>query len=208
MAEQFDSDDEGVVEPKKRTMAPNVNPLTAMRTVSRKRIFIDSRDRDRTHYPNANHFQMSMTVPLKAVKSITLTNAKIPLVNGVEYVAILLKNIKDRTLHLPTESPGFGPGVVAIIPLVPHSDLYLFALYSSQTGQQSGGSAGGWRIEFPQGLAKLSKLQIELYTWGWDAVGLKSTCIPLALTAEANLAVMPSVANNISLQFEIEHDLQ
>jgi len=208
LASRFDSDDEGVVKPKKRSIAPNINPLTAMRKVNLKRLFIDSRDRNRTHYPNANDFRMSMTVPLKGVRSVTVTNAKIPLVQGYDYTAIVLTNLKDRTLYLPKESAGFPAGVLAIIPLIRYSRGYNYAFYQSETNQKSGGSQGGWRIVFPQGMPMLNELHFQLYTWAWDAVDHTSQTILLPLTSEPVIATQPSVDNNITLQLEIEHEVQ
>jgi len=208
LADRFDSDDEGIAKPKKHSIAPNINPLTAMRKVNMKRLFIDSRDRNRVHYTNASDFRMSMTVPIKGVRSVTLTNAKIPLVGGCDYVAIVLTNLRDRTLYLPKESPGLPAGVLAIVPLIPYSPIHNFAIFQSDTNQKSGGSQGGWRVAFPQGMPMLNELHFQLYTWSWDAVNHVSETIFLPLTSEPVIAVEPSTDNNITLQLEIEHELQ
>lgn len=210
LADQFDSSDEDLRKPskEKRHLAPIVNPISSARKVSLKRLFIDSRDRNRTHFPNANNFTMSMTVPLKVVKSITLTNAKIPLVQGYDYVVVVLRTLKDRTLHLPKESPGFPGGVLAIFPLVAYKVGLTYAYYKSDTNQKNGGSQGGWKINFPQGYPMLNELQFQLYAWHWDAVNNCGETVLLPLTGEPILNVEPAVANNTTYQLEIEHDLQ
>lgn len=208
LADRFDSDDEGLSKPKRRTMAPNVNPLTAMRKVTLKRLFVDSRDRNRAFYPNANDFRMSMTVPIRNVRAITLTNAKIPIVQGYSYAAVVLTNLKDRTLFLPKESPGLPAGVMAIIPLIPNVQGDNFAYFTSNSNPKSGGSQGSWRIAFPQGMAMLNELHFRLLTWDWNGALLAPSTIPLPLNAEANVAVAPDVDNNIFMQIEIEHEIQ
>ena len=208
LADRFDSDDEGVAKPKKRSVAPNVNPLTAMRKVTLKRLFVDSRDRNRVHYPSPSDFRMSMTVPLKNVRSVTLTNAKVPNVQGCEYVAIVLTSLKDRTLHLPKESPGLPAGVLAVVPLIPHIQGANYAYYMSSTNQKSGGSQGGWRVAFPQGMPMLNELHFQLYTWRWDPATLAGETVLLPLALEGNPAIEPDAENNIVLQLEIEHELQ
>lgn len=208
LADRFDSDDEGLVKPKRHSVAPNVNPMTAMRKVTLKRLFVDSRDRNRVHYPNPSDFRMSMTIPLKNVKSVTLTNAKIPIIQGSEYAAIVLTSLKDRTLYLPKESPGLPSGVLAIVPLIPYVQGANYAYYTSSTNQKSGGSQGGWRVAFPQGMPMLNELHFQIFTWRWDAATSSGETIFLPLASEANPAIEPVAENNVTFQLEIEHELQ
>lgn len=165
LADEFDSDDESVDMNKRRALPPSVNPASAMRKFRLKRIFISSMYRNRKFFPNANDFRMTMTVPLRGVRSITLTDAKIPIVaGGYDYVAIVLKSLKDHTLHVPKESPGFPSGTLAIIPLIPAVPGGTSTYYRSQTGQMIGGAGTGWRVDIPQGVPSLTELHIQIVT--------------------------------------------
>lgn len=209
LADRFDSDEEALDSRKKsrRALAPNVNPLSAARRVTLKRLFIDSRDRNRDTFPNANDFRMSMTVPLKAVRSITLTNAKVPLIGGFDYVAVVLRTLKDRTLNLPKESPGLPGGVLAIFPLIDYRPACGFALYKSSTSQKHGGSQGGWRVAFPQGLPMLSELHFQFYGYQWDPILNVGSYVLLTFANEPVGGGDPAPANNVYMQLEIEHDI-
>jgi hypothetical protein len=207
-AEDEISSDEEQCGRRPRRTAPLVNAPAAKQVTSLQRIFIDSRDRDRTRFPSANDFRQTLTVPLRAVRSITLTNAQIPITGSSPYVAVVLRNLRDRTLTLPREHPGLPPGVLAIVPLVPVFAGAAFVTYSAQTGQHSGGAAWGWRISIPQGLPQLRDLHIQLFVWA-SVAGTPTTSqtSPYGLAAEAVLAVAPAVANNVYLGLEIEHDI-
>ena len=188
--------------------APLLNTSITKQITSLQRIFIDSRDRDRLRFPNPSDFRQTLTVPLRAVRSITLTNAQIPLTGNQPYVAIVLRNLKDRTLTLPREHPGFPPGVLAVIPLVLPYGGAPYVLYSGQTGQRTGGSAWGWRIHFPQGLPQLRDLHVQLLTWS-SVAGNPTTAQTVAypLADEAVLNVAPAASNNVYLCLEVEHDM-
>jgi hypothetical protein len=207
LADEFSSDEEAVVGISRRLRAPNVNNPASKRAVLLRRVFIDSRDRDRTVYPLANDFRVSMSVPLRAVRSITLTDAFIPIVGTNRYVVVVLRMLKDRTLILPRESHGYPAGTLAVIPLVPAAAGMTDAYYRSQVGQQQGGSSIGWRITIPQGLPQIDNIHIQLFTWGWDAVAAAPTTLLYPMPADAAVGVIPIVASNISMQLEIEHDV-
>lgn len=198
-----ENEDEEEIVPKGYIRAPNVNRAQYRRDVTVKRVFVDSRDRDRTLYANANSFRTSLVVPLRGIRSITLTDLYVPIVAGHLYVAVVLRNLKDRTLMLTRESSGLPAGVLAIIPLIPATTGANYAYYGSVGNQKGVGSA--WKVSFPQGMSQLDDLNIQLFAWSWNAT--QPLTIPYPMPADAALPNAPLIGSNITIGFEIEHDV-
>ena len=77
---------------------PGVNLVGSKVKVNKSRIWVDSRDRDVNLYPVANNFRVSLATPLRAVKSIKLTDFRVPIIAGFYYCVPALRNVKDNTL--------------------------------------------------------------------------------------------------------------
>jgi hypothetical protein len=184
--------------------APNVNSNASRRVCLTRRVFVDSRDRDRARFALANDFRLSMLLPLRGVRSITLTDAYIPIVANHVYVVVVLRNLKDRTLILTKESAGLPGGVLAIIPLIPAVAGAAYTYYRSQTGGKNGGSSVGWRVSMPQGLGQIEDLHVQLYAWSYSA---GSATILYPIPADAALPNSPLIGSNVNMCFEIEHDV-
>lgn len=206
-ADEFSSDDEAVVGVPRRLRPPNINDPASKRTMLLRRVLIDSRDRDRAVWPSANDFRVSLTIPLRAIRSVTLTDAWVPIVGTHRYVVVVLRTLKDRTLILPRESGGYPAGTLAAIPLIPAVAGGTDAYYRSQTSQVMGGSSVGWRITIPQGAPQLDNLHIQLFTWGWNGVTNVPTTIAYPLPADQPPGVQPNLNSNVVIQLEIEHDM-
>ena len=201
-----DSDKEiSPLKKKKGIKAPSTLSPLAKCSVVPKRIFIDSRDRNRVTFPSANRFTMNMVVPIRAVKYLVLTCAKIPIVANHSYVAVVLANFRDRVLLQTKESPGWPSGTLAIIPLVEHAVGCGYAYYQ---GVNDGSASDGWRFDIPQGLPQLTKLDIALYGWIWDPVLLQPVISFYPIPADAAIPNPPLPASNIFLQIECGYDVQ
>jgi len=182
---------------------PSVNTSKVIRARGfLRRIFVDSRDRDIVHFPRANDFKQSLSVPIKGIRSVTLTDARIPILANQYYVSVCLRNVKDRTLILPKESGGLPGGCLAVIPLIPAVPGANYAYYRSQTGQINGGSGVGWRISVAQGMRILSDVHLQLWAWG-GSPGTASVLYPLS----AELGPPPNIDLNVTFTLEIEHDI-
>ena len=186
---------------------PGENPGKAKARVNIARIWIDSRDRDVSIYPCANSFRVSLAAPLRAVKSITLTDFRVPIVSGYYYCALVIRNIKDNTLTPIKEDGGWPLGTLAVVPLVPTEGAggtYTYYKYSS-----SKHNPGGWAIKFPQALGQLSDLQFEVRTWGgstgWG--GPTTTTILYPITTEYEQSTS-DIGKNILIGLEVKHDCQ
>ena len=205
LADALDSESDEEYVPKGVVRAPNVNTGASKRIVLSRRVFIDSRDRDRTRYANANDFRLSMIVPLRAIRTITLTDAYIPIVSGHIYVAVVLRNLKDKTLIMTKGSAGLPGGVLAIIPLIPAVAGSTYTYYRSQTGQTHGGSSIGWCLQFPQGIPQMEDLHMQLYAWGWSGTSAES--IPYPVPVDAAVPNAPLIGSNVTFTLEIGHDV-
>lgn len=202
LATELDSESGEEDVPRGVIRAPNLNSGASKRHIVMHRIFVDSRDRDRSRFPNAGDFRVNLSRPLRAVKAITLTDANIPIVATHMYVAVAVRNIKDGTLITTRESASLPPGTLAIIPLIPAVAGGTFTYYRSQTGHRAGGASIGWRIEIPQGLMQLDDLHVQLLTWGPGPA-----TIPYPVPADAALPANPLLTSNISLILEVEHSV-
>ena len=183
---------------------PGENSKKAKAEVNKARLWIDSRDRDRTIYPNANSFRVSLATPLRGVTSITLTDFRVPIVSGHYYCALVIRNLKDNTLLPLKEDGGWPMGTLAIVPLVPAEGVngtYTYYQYSCAKH-----NPGGWHIEFPQALGQLSDLQFEVLAWGgstgWG--GPTVTTILYPLSSEAGQSTS-SIGKNVLIGLEIGH---
>lgn len=205
LASALDSESDEEEVPKGVIRAPNVNSGAAKRTTCFRRVYVDSRDRDRARYPSANDFRQSMSVPVRGVRSVTLTDAFMPIVAGYPYVAVVLRNLKDRSLILPRESPGLPGGVLAMVPMIPPVALAGYTYYRAQPGQRHGGSGIGWKVVIPQGLAQLDDLHFQLLTWDWVAGA--AAMVPFPIPADAVPPLPPVFASNVTLSIEIEYDI-
>lgn len=200
-----DSDSDDCIRKKKHVKAPSAVGSLTKRIVVPKRIFIDSRDRNRIAYPNANRFTLNMATPIRAVKYIVLMNAKIPIVAGYSYVAVVLSNFGDRVLMQTKESPGWPSGTLAIIPLVEHAIGCGYAYYQ---GVNDGSASDGWRFDIPQGLPQLTKLDISLYCWAWDPVLASAETVLYPLPIDAVPPLAPLAPSNTFMQLECGYDVQ
>lgn len=185
------------------TRNPGENRCDAKAKVNMSRIFVDSRDRDVAHYPNANNFRVSLATPIRGVKSITLTEFRVPIIAGHYYCALVLKNVKDNTLMQLREDGGWPMGTLAIVPLIPYEGIggtYAFYQFWTQP------NPGGWKIEFPQALGQLSDLQFEILAWGggtgWGGPGVVTIRYPLLSEGGE---VTSSINRNVLIGLEIEH---
>lgn len=183
--------------------APSINTSKVIRARGfLRRIFIDSRDRDIVHFPSANDFKQALSVPIKGIRSVTLTDARIPILANQYYVAVCLRNMKDRTLILPKESGGLPGGCLAVIPLIPATPGANYTYYRSQTSQCSGGSGIGWRVSVAQGMQVLNDVHVQLWAWG-GTPGTTSVLYPLL----PEILPPTSMDQNITFTLEIEHDV-
>ena len=183
---------------------PGENACETKAKVNFSRLWVDSRDRDVSTFPVANRFRVSLATPLRGVKSITLTDFRVPIVSGFYYCAVVIKNIKDNTLLQLKEDGGWPMGTLAVVPLVPAEGAggtYTYYRYSTLEH-----NPGGWKIEFPQALGQLSDLQFELLTWGggsgWGGPAVVSVLYPIPTEAAA---MTSSIAKNVLIGLEIEH---
>lgn len=183
---------------------PGENVRDAQKKVNVSRVFIDSRDRDVSVYPNANSFRVSLATPLRAVKSITLTEFRVPIISGHYYCALVLKNAKDNTLVQLKEDGGWPLGTLAIVQLIPAEGAGgTYAFYRYSTFQHN---PSGWRIEFPLAMGQLSDLQFEILAWGggsgWGGPNVNTILYPLTTEARQTTS---NIARNVLIGLEIEH---
>jgi hypothetical protein len=187
--------------------SPGENLSKSKTKVNKARLWIDSRDRDVITYPCANSFRVSLAAPIRAVKSITLTDFRVPIVSGYYYCALVIKNIKDNTLAPIKEDGGWPLGTLAIVPLVPAegaNGTYTYYKYSS-----SKHNPGGWVVKFPQALGQLSDLQFEVMAWGgstgWG--GPTKTTILYPIPSEYGQSTS-DIDKNVLIGLEVKHDCQ
>lgn len=184
-----------------RIKAPNVNTVATKQHKNLKRILVDSRNRDVALYPNANSFVQTLPVPIRAVRNITLTDARIPVVDPVVYLysVVCLPDLSGGDLLYTRESSQYVPGALAVVPMIPTSAGAAHTYYQSYPGQRFGGSGGGWRLEFPMGIT-LSQIRVQVMVYG--GVGA-SALLPIVDAVPANRVF----ASNLYLTLEIEHDV-
>lgn len=82
-----------------------------------KRIFVDSRNRDTTIYPSANHFMISLPTPVKNVKSIILTSMSVANVGADRWVCIAFKLPGADGVIQDRFSGQFPAGSLGVMPL-------------------------------------------------------------------------------------------
>jgi hypothetical protein len=212
LADHFDSsdDDEDVAGTGKKggMYAPAINLASARKIVTLKRLFVDSRNRDRAAYPSANAFRALLSVPLKNIRSLSLTDAKIPIIAGHMYVVVVVRNVRDKTLINSRESAGMPTGALAVIPLRPAFPGATYAYYRSQPAQGQGGSGTGWKLVMPHGMPQLVDVHMQIYGWGWNGVTGQPETIPYPIAADPALPATPIDDRNVYFQIEIEHLVQ
>lgn len=216
---------------------PGINSFSASRISKTKNIFVSSADRDRSIYPCANNFRVSLSPALKGVRSIILNVAKIPIVAGFDYVIVVLKNVKISSIMVPIEAAGFPSGTIAVLPL--YSQFADGNAYFQSQWNES--SVSKWRIDIPQGLQQLNELHFQLLTHGGfikDAVtktvpdklvpstipdpskhidtsfsavtiGAKwiPSVIPYPIESESDVSQAPVSSNNVYFQLEVTNDM-
>lgn len=198
MSSSFDPEDGEIAG---KIKAPNVNTSATKQHKNFKRILIDSRNRDVTLYPNANSFVQTLPVPIRAVKSVTLTDARIPVVDPAAYLysVVCLPDLSGGDLINTRESSQYVPGALAVVPMIPSYAGAAHTYYSSFPGQKMGGSGGGWRLEFPMGIT-LSQLRVQIHVYSGAG---SSTLLPIVDVTPANRVF----ASNLYITLEIEHDV-
>ena len=185
---------------------PGENAANAKTKVTKARLWVDSRDRDVATYPCANCFRVNLTTPLRGIKSITLTDFRVPIVAGYYYVALVLKNVKDNTLVQIKEDGSWPMGTLGMIPLIPAEagGSYTYYRFSSSTH-----NPGGWKLRFPQAMGQLSDLQFEILAWGggtgWG--GPTTVCTPYPIQTEAGQGTS-DMARNVLIGLEVSHKCQ
>jgi hypothetical protein len=186
---------------------PGENASKAKTVVTKSRLWVDSRDRNITTYPCANSFRVSLATPLRAIKSITLTDFRVPIISGYYYAVLALRNVKDNTLLQIKEDGGWPMGTLGIIPLVPAEGAGGTYAYYHNTVDLA--NPGGWRIDFPQAMGQLSDLQFEVVTWGggngWGGPTVVSTLYPIPTEAGAQTS---DIDKNVLIGLEVEHNCQ
>jgi hypothetical protein len=193
-----------------RIKAPNVNTSASKQHKNLKRILIDSRNRDLAAYPFAYNFVQTLPVPLRAVKSITLTDACIPVVDPATYFysILCLPDISGGDLINPRESSQFAPGALAVIPMIPSFVGASHAHYASAPGQKFGGSAGGWRLDFPLGIT-LSQIRVQILVYSSPG---ESSFLPIPYNVPPYVNIVNPddrlfLSKNLYITLEIEHDV-
>ena len=186
---------------------PGENHAKAKTKVNLTRLWIDSRDRDVATFPCANSFRVTLANPIRAIKSITLTDFRVPIVSGYYYCALVLRNIRDNTLQPLREDGGWPMGTLAMIPLVPAegaNGTYTYYKYSSTRH-----NPGGWKIKFPLALGQLSDLQFEVLAWGggtgWGGPAVVTKLYPI--TTEYGQSTS-DIGKNILIGLEVKHACQ
>jgi hypothetical protein len=199
LSDSFDPEDEEFSGG--RIKAPNVNAASSKQHKSLKRILIDSRNRDTSLYPNANNFVQTLPVPIRAVRSITLTDARIPVVDITAYLygIICCPDLSGGVLINSRESSQYAPGALAIVPMIPSYVGAPHTYYQAFPGQKFGGSGGVWRLDFPMGVT-LSQIRVQVHVF--DTAGA-SILLPIVDPVPTNL----SFNTNLYIALEIEHDV-
>lgn len=195
---------------------PDINSDKNSAYFKKRRIFVDSRDRNPAKYANANNFTVSLSEPAKGVKSLTLTDFKVPIVAGYPYAILVVKNLQDLTQIPINEGIKFPSGTLAVVPLIPVHTTATYAYYQPIDRNNAG---GGWKIEFPMALPKLNHLEFEILTWGGSATAtgwgstysansavLSAVPIRYPLTDE-NILTPPADDNNVFIGLELTHQL-
>lgn len=184
-----------------KSRAPNVNPSSSREHKTMKRIIIDSRNRDVVMFPNANNFVQNLPLPIRAVKSITMTDARIPLVDAAAYLysVVCLPDLSGGDLLTAREGSQFAAGALGVIPMIPTYVGAAHTYYTAYPGQKLGGSGGGWRLEFPMGIT-LSQIRVQILTYTSPG---NSMLLPIVDAVPANRVF----ASNLYITLEIEHDV-
>ena len=186
----------------------DVNPSKSKGHQTTFRLLVDSRDRDPTIFPSAADFVMHLATPVKGVKAITLTDARIPIVDATDfpYVVVVLSNIKDNTLLQCKEGTGYPQGALAMVQMIPAQLGANYAYYDAQRKDHHG---GGWRVEFPFALGQLWELHFQIWTWVGDSTGWGGATVPPELyqLSTESTSRPASIDNNVWFGLEIEHQL-
>jgi hypothetical protein len=201
-------DDEELIKP------PNVNAASSKQHKNFKRILVDSRNRDFALYPSANNFVQILPVPIRAVRSIALTDARIPVVDAAAYLysVICLPELSGNDLVNTRDSSQFAPGALAVIPMIPSPAGGTHTYYQAYPGQRMGGSGGGWRLEFPMGIT-LSQIRIQILVYMIPALPPPAPPPPVLPGWSTLLPIVNAVppvrdfATNLYITLEIEHDV-
>jgi hypothetical protein len=194
-----------------RIKAPNVNTSASKQHKSLKRILVDSRNRDVALYPSANNFVQTLPIPIRAVKSVTLTDARIPVVDPAVYLysVICLPDLSGGDLVNTRESSQFSPGALAVVPMIPISAAAPHAYYTSYPAQKMGGCGGGWRLEFPMGIT-LSQIRVQIHVYSSPG---SSSLLPIAYNVPPYTVIPLNpddrlfFEKNLYITLEIEHDV-
>jgi hypothetical protein len=166
-----------------------------------------------------------------------LNTVRVPIIQGYDYVAVVLKNVKVSSVMVPRESAGFPTGTIAIVPLLSEFDNGN-AFFQSQTSKEMHDS---WRIETPQGLQQLNELHFQILTHGGFVKGATTKTepdklipssipdpskhtdtsftpvniaakwipdvIPYPLAPEPDISLAPSTLNNVYIELVVTNDM-
>ena len=150
---------------------------------------------------------MNLATPLRGIRTITLTDFRVPIVQGHYYCVPVLKNVKDNTLLQLHEDGGWPMGTLAMVPLIPEEGCGGDYTYYRNTLNLH--NPGGWELRFPQALGQLSDIQIEILAWGgstgWGGPGVVSILYPIPSEYGQSTS---SMAKNVLIGLEVEHNCQ
>jgi hypothetical protein len=205
----FDTEDEDDGIAGNRIKAPNVKTSASKQHKSLKRVLIDSRNRDVALFPSASNFVQTLPTPIRAVKSVSLTDARIPVVDPASYLycVVCLPDLSGGDLLNTKESSQFAPGALAVVPMIPTHTGDSHTYYQSYPGQKMGGSGGGWRLEFPMGIT-LSQIRVQTLVYATPPT--PPGPIPGASTLLPIVDATPSTrsfVSNMYITLEIEHEV-
>lgn len=184
-------------------------------------VTVDSRNRNRTRFPNANNFRIQFQQPYKGIYSVELLSAIIPIPEAAaiteRYVAIRSRELQTCEPGQATnaaqnafgvDSPYYSPNLdlsFAQIPLIPNFPL-------AYTGGNAAGAvppvlqATHWKKSEARVVKRFYPFKAELRYIDIELILRNNTNgeIPYPFTNEAaNPATPTAPENNIVLQFEI-----
>lgn len=124
------------------------------------KLFIASRCRDTTVYPNPNRFRVYLPSPIYRVSRISLGNAVIPnitLADPYPYVAIVT-DLFTRGIAVPAEMQQYPAGTIGFV--FNDQPAVSFMMYADE------GNAATWQTETAGVIARLQEFEISLMAFG------------------------------------------
>ena len=153
-----------------------------LETPYKQRIFVDSRNRDITAYPSANHFIVSLPVTQKNVKAITLASLSIPNIGTHKWVCVSIHMPGTDGIIQDRLSGQFPSGSLGVVPLT--SGL-------AYTDYGSGIYNNALRLEIANGIS-LQEIDITIYAYG----GYQQPPMLYPLAVEVLPPPEPAIAQN------------